>query len=416
MTQCQRHNQSLAVLYLDLDGFKHINDKHGHKAGDELLVAVSRRMKAALRDVDTLARMGGDEFVAVLTDMDSAQDCIQLVNRVLQACALPVYINGQDVQVTASIGVTLYPQDNAEADQLMRHADQAMYEAKQTGKNKFHMFDSAQDAEAKNRSIAQDDVARGLAHREFVLFYQPKVHMRSGAIIGVEALVRWQHPERGLLLPGAFLPAIERHPLNEALGAWVLDAALEQMSQWQVQGLRLSVSVNIAARQLQHPDFATELGDLLADHSDVEPQLLELEVLETSALDNIAATARMLQDCHRQGVRFAIDDFGTGYSSLTYLRHLPVETLKIDQSFVRDMLEDQNDLSIVKGVIGLAMAFHREVIAEGVESVAHGLRLIELGCERGQGFEIARPMPASQVRAWCADWKPPVAWTQMPTA
>ncbi len=415
ITVCQRRNQSLAVLYLDLDGFKHINDQYGHKAGDELLVAVSRRMKAALRDVDTLARMGGDEFVAVLTDVDSAQDCILLVKRVLKACAEPVVINGQEVRVTASIGVTLYPQDNAEPDQLMRHADQAMYEAKQSGKNKFHLFDSAQDAEARSRSIAQDDVARGLAHHEFVLFYQPKVHMRTGAVIGVEALIRWQHPVRGLLAPAAFLPAIERHPLNEAVGAWVLDTALAQMGQWQADGLVLSVSVNIAARQLQQEDFAAALADLLADHPDVQPGLLELEVLETSALDNIASTAQILQACHRLGVRFAIDDFGTGYSSLTYLRHLPVETLKIDQSFVRDMLDDQNDLSIVKGVIGLAQAFHREVIAEGVETVAHGQRLIELGCERAQGYAIARPMPAALVVAWCADWKPPLDWTLIRT-
>ncbi|WP_158558893.1 EAL domain-containing protein [Rhodoferax lacus] len=412
MTLCQRQNQSLAVLYLDLDGFKQVNDLYGHETGDALLVALSRRMKAALRDVDTLARMGGDEFVAVLSGIASTQDCIQLVTRVLAACAEPVHVQGHEVQVTASIGVTLYPQDSADADLLMRHADQAMYEAKQSGKNKYHLFDSAQDAEAKSRAIAQDDVARGLAHQEFVLFYQPKVHMQSGAIIGFEALVRWRHPARGLLLPGAFLPAIERHALNEALGAWVLDTALAQMSQWQVQGLKLSVSVNIAARQLQQPDFATQLADLLADHSDVEPHLLELEVLETSALEDIAMSAKILQECHRQGVRFAMDDFGTGYSSLTYLRHLPVETLKIDQSFVRDMLEDQSDLSIVRGVIGLAAAFHREVIAEGVESVAHGQRLIELGCALGQGYAIARPMPADQVVGWCQEWTPPLAWTQ----
>jgi diguanylate cyclase (GGDEF)-like protein/PAS domain S-box-containing protein len=415
VTQCQRHNQCLAVLYLDLDGFKRINDQHGHKAGDELLVEVSRRMRAALRDVDTLARMGGDEFVAVLSNVGSVQDCTQLVTRVLSACAQPVHINGQDVQVTASIGVTLYPQDNAEPDLLMRHADQAMYEAKQSGKNKFHMFDSAQDAEAKTRSMAQDDLARGLARQEFVLFYQPKVNMRSGAIIGVEAVIRWQHPLKGLLSPTAFLPAIERHPLNEALGVWVLDTALEQMSQWQTQGLSLSVSVNIAARQLQHEHFANELSELLSNHSDVAPERLELEVLETSALDNIGATAEILHACHRLGVRFAIDDFGTGYSSLTYLRHLPVETLKIDQSFVRDMLEDPSDLSIVKGVIGLAEAFHREVIAEGVESVAHGERLLQLGCELAQGYAIARPMPADQVVAWCQAWKSPSEWTQKRT-
>jgi diguanylate cyclase (GGDEF)-like protein/PAS domain S-box-containing protein len=411
MTLCQRHNRSLAVLYLDLDGFKAINDQYGHKAGDDLLVAVSTRMREALRDVDTLARMGGDEFVAVLSDVESTQDCIQLVLRVLKACSEPVSVHGYVLRVTASIGVTIYPLDLAEADQLMRHADQAMYEAKQSGKNKFHMFDAAQDAEVKSRSVLQENIAKALARQEFVLFYQPKVNMRTGAIVGAEALIRWQHPSMGLLAPGTFLGAIERHPLNEALGAWVIDAALAQMSQWKAQGLTLSVSVNIAARQLQQEDFASDLADLLSNHFDVEPRRLELEVLETSALDNIEATAKILQACRRLGVHFAIDDFGTGYSSLTYLRHLPVETLKIDQSFVRDMLEDPDDLSIVRGVTGLAQAFHRAVIAEGVETIAHGTRLIELGCELAQGYVIARPMPAAHMPGWCASWKPPCEWT-----
>lgn len=411
MTQCQRQGSSLAVLYLDLDGFKAINDQFGHETGDALLVAVARRMQAALRDVDTLARMGGDEFVAVLTNVESVQDCMQMVTRVLWACAEPVHIQGQNLRVTASIGVTMYPQDNAGPDQLMRHADQAMYEAKQSGKNKFHMFDSAQDAEVKSRSLQQELMAQGLANGEFVLHYQPKVNMHTGGIVGLEALIRWQHPERGLLPPAAFLPAIERHPLSEALGIWVIRAALQQMRLWKAQGLELSVSVNVSARHLQHEGFARELASVLAHYPEVDPQRLELEVLETSALHDIEATAAILRDCHRLGVRFAIDDFGTGYSSLTYLRHLPVETLKIDRSFVRDMLDDQNDLSIVNGVIGLAAAFHREVIAEGVESVAHGQQLIALGCHLGQGYEIARPMPGEQVPGWCAQWKPPPEWT-----
>lgn len=411
MTMCQRNNRSLAVLYLDLDGFKAVNDRYGHKAGDELLVGVSNRMHSALREVDTLARMGGDEFVAVLSDIDSTQDCIQLVTRVLAACSEPVTIDGHKLAVTASIGVTMYPQDDAEADQLMRHADQAMYEAKQSGKNKFHLFDSAQEAEVKSRSLLQDNIASGLARNEFVLFYQPKVNMRTGEVIGAEALIRWQHPEKGLLPPAAFLGAIENHPLNEALGAWVINAALEQMSHWKANGLILSISVNISARQLQHDAFADKLRELLADHRTVEAGHLELEVLETSALDDIASTAEILEACRGLGVHFAIDDFGTGYSSLTYLRHLPVETLKIDQSFVRDMLVDANDLSIVKGVIGLAHAFDRVVIAEGVETVEHGTSLIELGCELAQGYHIARPMPANNVADWCVSWTPPVEWT-----
>jgi diguanylate cyclase (GGDEF)-like protein/PAS domain S-box-containing protein len=410
MNACQRQGTHLAVLYLDLDGFKMVNDRFGHEIGDALLVAVSRRMHATLREVDTLARMGGDEFVAVLTGIHGIQDCIQMVTRILDACAEPVHLQNQTLRVTASIGVTVYPKDNAEADQLMRHADQAMYEAKQSGKNRFHMFDSAQDAEVKSRSLQQEQVAHALRNQEFVLHYQPKVNMRTGKIVGAEALVRWQHPERGLLPPGAFLPAIEKHPLSDALGIWVLEAALQQMSDWQLQGLTLPVSVNVAARQLQHAGFAAQLAELLALYPSVDAQCLELEVLETSALEDINSTASIMQACHSLGIRFAIDDFGTGYSSLTYLRHLPVETLKIDQSFVRDMLVDQSDLSIVIGVIGLAVAFHRDVIAEGVETEAHGERLMELGCVLAQGYHIARPMPASLVPDWCATWKLPAAW------
>jgi diguanylate cyclase (GGDEF)-like protein/PAS domain S-box-containing protein len=410
MNVCQRQGSYLAVLYLDLDGFKTVNDTYGHEVGDALLVAVSRRMHATLREVDTLARMGGDEFVTVLTGIHTIQDCMQMVTRILDACAEPVHIQNQDLRVTASVGVTMYPQDNAEADQLIRHADQAMYEAKQSGKNRFHMFDSAQEAEVKSRSLQQEQLALGLRQNELVLYYQPKVNMRTGTIVGAEALVRWLHPERGLLLPGAFLPAIERHPLSDTLGLWVLETALQQMSDWKQQGLTLPVSVNVAARQLQHAGFASQLAELLAHYPGVDAHCLELEVLETSALDDIGSTATIMQACHSLGVRFAIDDFGTGYSSLTYLRHLPVETLKIDQSFVRNMLIDQSDLSIVNGVIGLAVAFQRDVIAEGVETVAHGERLMKLGCVLAQGYQIARPMPASQIPGWCATWQLPAEW------
>ena len=412
MAMCQRQNHSVAVLYLDLDGFKHINDHYGHDVGDAFLISVSNRMKLELRDVDTLARIGGDEFVAVLANINSTQECVALVNRVLNACAEPVFVLGLGLKVTASIGVTIYPQDNADADQLMRHADQAMFEAKQGGKNRIYIFDSALDAEVRTRSLQQECIAQAMVNQEFVVYYQPKVNMRTGVVIGVEALIRWQHPEKGLLLPGAFLPVIEKHPLNETLGTWVIDAVLQQMSDWQRLGLTIAVSVNVSARQFQQADFASHLSGLLANHPGVDARFLELEVLETSALEDIDSAIKIMQDCHRLGVFFAIDDFGTGYSSLTYLRRLPVETLKIDQSFVRDMLDDPDDLAIVKGVIGLASAFHKHVIAEGVESVAGGKKLLELGCDLAQGFAVARAMPGSQIPVWFATWQPPAPWAQ----
>ncbi|HEY8940369.1 MAG TPA: GGDEF domain-containing phosphodiesterase, partial [Cellvibrio sp.] len=311
------------------------------------------------------------------------------------------------------IGVTLYPQDGADPDQLMRHADQAMYLAKQAGKNCYHLFDVARDVAVKTQRESLEHIRRALDKDEFVLHYQPKVNMCTGAVIGMEALIRWQHPDHGLLAPGSFLPIIEDHSLMIELGDWVIDHALDQLSQWNSQGLDLGLSVNVSAQQLQRRDFALHLAELLALHPDVRPNQLTLEIVETSALDDLSKIAQLIRDCSDLGVEFAVDDFGTGYSSLTYLRHLPARQLKIDQSFVRDMLEDPDDLAIVRGVIGLAQAFHREVIAEGVESIAHGQLLIAQGCQLAQGYGIARPMPANNIPHWVANWKPDRAWTEV---
>jgi diguanylate cyclase (GGDEF)-like protein len=405
LTQSQRRGLSVAVVYLDLDGFKAVNDQYGHGLGDDLLVALAHRMKGALRDGDTLARIGGDEFVAVLVDLDQVQDAEPVLDRLLHAAANPVLLGDSTLQVSASIGVTVYPQDGSEVDLLLRHADQAMYVAKQAGKNRFHLFDVAQDTAVKTQRESLEHIRRALERQEFVLHYQPKVNMKTGDVIGAEALIRWQHPERGLLAPAAFLPIIEDHPISVAVGEWVIATALEQMTQWKSQGLELTVSVNIAARQLQQDDFAQRLTGLLARYPAVAPGLLELEILETSALEDIGLVFQAILACQSLGVRFALDDFGTGYSSLTHLRHLPAEVIKIDQSFVRDMLEDVDDLAIVQGVIGLASAFHREVIAEGVETSAHGQRLLLLGCEMAQGYGIARPMPAAELPAWVTNWR-----------
>lgn len=411
LTQGLRRGRSVAVVYLDLDGFKAINDTYGHGRGDELLVALAHRMKGALRDGDTLARIGGDEFVAVLVDLEHVQDAEPVLERLLKAAAAPVLIEDAALQVSASIGVTVYPQDDSEVDQLLRHADQAMYVAKQAGKNRFHLFDVAQDAAVKTQRESLDHINRALQQQEFVLYYQPKVNMRTGAVIGAEALIRWQHPQRGLLAPAAFLPVVENHPVNDSIGEWVIDTALQQMARWKAAGLDLAVSVNIGAHQLQQRDFAQRLTRLLQRYPSVLPQALELEILETSALEDLAQVYQAILNCQALGVRFALDDFGTGYSSLTHLRHLPAEVIKIDQSFVRDMLHDSNDLAIVRGVIGLADAFLREVIAEGVETTAHGLQLLALGCERAQGYGIARPMPAADMPAWVISWRPDQAWT-----
>jgi diguanylate cyclase (GGDEF)-like protein/PAS domain S-box-containing protein len=409
--QSQRRGLSLAVLYLDLDGFKAVNDQHSHSVGDELLIALAQRMKSALRDGDTLARIGGDEFVAVLADLEQAQDFEAVIHRLLQAAAEPVVLGNAILQVSASIGVTQYPQDASDADQLMRHADQAMYTAKLSGKNRCHHFDVAQDAAVKTLRDDLEHIRRALDQGEFTLYYQPKVNMKSGEVVGAEALIRWNHPERGLLSPAAFLPIIENHPISIELGEWVIDSALAQMETWLALDLQVPVSVNIGVRQLQRGDFVARLTTLLQAHPNVPPLSLELEVLETSAMEDIAQVSSVMHACRALGVGFALDDFGTGYSSLTYLKHLPAELLKIDQSFVRDMLDDPDDLAIVESVIGLANAFRRNVIAEGVETAAHGELLLTLGCELAQGYGIARPMPGSDIPSWLQRWRPHASWT-----
>jgi len=405
IARCQRFGTSLALVYLDLDGFKEINDGHSHAIGDQLLIAVTQRMKGVLRESDTLARIGGDEFVIILTDLDQSEDCKPLLERLLQAVASPVVLDDIVLQVSASIGATLYPQDGVDADILLRHADQAMYQAKQAGKNRYHLFDVDEDIVVKTQRESLERIRLALDQDEFVLFFQPKVNMRTGRVIGAEALIRWQHPERGLLAPAAFLPILEGHLLSIALGDWVIDAALRQMADWHRAGLDLPVSVNVGARQLQQENFVSRLREQLAAYPEIPPSWLELEILETSAIADIGVVTELMRACQDLGIRFALDDFGTGYSSLTYLKRLPAEQLKIDQTFVRDMLGDRDDMAIVEGIIGLAQAFHREVIAEGVETEAHVELLLSLGCDLAQGYGIARPMPAGQIPDWVQSWQ-----------
>ncbi|MDB1125571.1 sensor domain-containing protein [Vibrio algarum] len=410
ISQCERREQSLAVAYLDLDGFKAINDTYGHDVGDELLVKLSKLMNESLREGDTLARIGGDEFVAILSDIEKMDDCIYILDRLLQAAMTPVVIRDHTLKVSTSIGVTIYPQDGVDADQLMRHADQAMYIAKQTGKNRYHLFDTHEDKSIKTQRETIEHIQQGIEQHEFVLHYQPKVNMRTGVVIGAEALIRWQHPERGIIYPCDFLPIIDSHPISLELGNWVINSALNQMTEWRSLGLNIPVSVNVDAFQLQQCDFANQLTKALAEHPAIDPRLLQLEILESSALGDIAEVLTIMNACINIGVSFSLDDFGTGFSSLTYLKRLPVDQLKIDRSFVRDMLVDQDDRAIVIGVISLASAFGRQVIAEGVETPAHGAQLLSMGCDRAQGYGIARPMPAEKLPEWVAQWKPDATW------
>ncbi len=405
MNQTLRRSEFLAVVYLDLDGFKDINDNHGHATGDQLLMIIANRMKEAMRDGDTLARLGGDEFVAVLVDINDSASCIPMFRRLLDSASEPILIGSSLLRVSASLGVTFYPQDiEVDADQLLRQSDQAMYQAKLSGKNRFHIFDSRQDSSIRIYHENLELIRLALAKQEFLLHYQPKVNLQTGEVIGVEALIRWQHPQSGLLPPAGFLSTIEEHPLAIELGEWVIETSLAQIEQWQLIGLDIPISVNICAKHLQQDNFVERLSNILAAHPQVSPSKLELEILETSALEDILYVSKIIERCSAFGVKFALDDFGTGYSSLTYLKRLPVAQIKIDQSFIRDMLDDPDDLAILVGVIGLAKAFNRTIIAEGVETMSHGESLLKLGCEFAQGYGIARPMLGDKIPNWVVTW------------
>jgi diguanylate cyclase (GGDEF)-like protein/PAS domain S-box-containing protein len=411
-----RSGEKLAVCYLDIDGFKPVNDTWGHATGDRLLQEVAARMRETIRGGDTVARLGGDEFVLLLANTADPAQCETSLSRILQSVAQPFVIDGASLTITASVGITLFPDDKADADTLLRHADQAMYAAKEAGRNCYHLFDPRHDhaARARHKFLARMEAA--LAQGEFCLHYQPKVDMRRGTVIGAEALIRWHDPERGMLAPAEFLPLLEGSALEIKIGEWVMDTALSQMDTWRAAGLTLPVSVNIAPPHLARTDFFERLQEHLGRHPGTPENGLELEVLESVALDDIEHVSRLIVACQRIGVGFALDDFGTGYSSLTYLKRLPVDLIKIDQSFVRDMQGKSEERAIVAGVVGLADAFRSNVIAEGVESVEQSLMLIDLGCSLAQGYFIARPMPANEIPGWIAAWKPDPSWLEAAAA
>lgn len=401
LVHADRYAHKVALIYIDLDGFKEINDRYGHASGDQLLVKIANSMKHALRNCDTLARLGGDEFVVVLPELDDIAMCQDIIDRLLVATTKSFDVNGFRLRISASIGAACYPQqDKIEPDQLIRQADQAMYQAKLAGKSRYCFFDADHDLFLRKHHQSLERIRRALQNHEFLLHYQPKVNLRTRQVVGVEGLIRWLDPEKGILYPNEFLPTIGKHSLHIELGNWVLHCALAQLRQWRNAGIELPISINIDGAYLQHPDFLSDIRNALHQYPDIDPAYLELEVLESSALDDIVGVSFVIEACKTLGIGFALDDFGTGYSSLAYLKRLPVRALKIDQSFVRDMLEDQDDLAILSGVIGLARAFGRECIAEGVETDAHATKLLEMGCEFGQGYAFAKPMPAESLVEW----------------
>ena len=410
--RADRDNTRLAICYLDLDGFKEVNDSLGHELGDNLLKQVSERLLNTLRQEDLIARWGGDEFALLIYGQNNEQACVSTLDRLSEALAAPYELEGCIYHVTASIGVTVYPQDKGDPDTLLRHADQAMYLAKQRGRNQYYFFDPVQDRQVHARRENISRIAEAIENDELVLFYQPKVDMAQGKVFGAEALVRWQHPDQGLLPPNTFLPLIEGHKLQYVLDWWVLKTAIGQAVQWQAEGLDLVVSINVSPSTIQYPDFAIQLMRLI-DETGINTDRIELEIIESDAIDDLDAVSAVIRQCADLGVYFALDDYGTGYSSLTYIRRLPVQTLKIDQTFVKDILTDQDDLNIVEGVIGLARAFGRNMIAEGVENTEIGVRLLQLGCIHAQGYGIAKPMPSNEIGGWVRQYGFPEAWLKV---
>lgn len=417
ISRCRRHAGVLGLCYLDLDNFKAVNDQWGHDTGDALLREIAARLKRCVRSGDTVARLGGDEFVVLLCDLERRDEIDHAVDRMMQVIAMPHQINGVAMTATMSVGVVVFPWDETdEPDALLRYADHAMYEAKRGGRNRVAFFDPDDERQATERYRMSGRLAEALKRNELCLHYQPKVNMRSGAIIGVEALIRWQHPQFGLLLPGQFLPSIESGDLVQPLGEWILHEALRQRRRWLSAGIRLPVSVNIFPQHLQRADFAERLRTVLAAYPELDPGDLELEILETTDLQNLEEIALRLDACMRLGVRFSLDDFGTGFSSLAYLRLLPANTVKIDRSFVRDILDDFNDELLVHGMVHIAESLGKQVVAEGVESVEHGVVLLKCGCDLAQGFGISVPLPADELAQWLQSWEQPDAWKRAAAA
>lgn len=387
-----RHGRQVAVISIDIDNFKYINNSLGHTTGDQLLKAVTERLGSCLRDGDTVARQGGDEFVIVLPDQVSDDHASQVVKRILSAIARPILVNGREFNITCSIGASFYPQDGADGETILKNADAAMYGAKELGRNTFQFYAKEIDTRINERLVLESSLRRAVERGEFLLQYQPQVHLDRGEIMGAEALIRWRHPELGLVSPDKFIPLAEETGLIEPIGEWVLRAACAQNKAWQDARLpAITVSVNLSARQFRQKGLADTIARALRE-TGLNAGCLGLELTESLVMHNAAAGALMLQNLKQMGVKLSIDDFGTGYSSLSYLRRFPIDELKIDQSFVRDVMTDPDDAIIAKAIIALAHGLNLKVTAEGVETKEHIDFLQGRRCDQAQGFYFGRPL------------------------
>jgi diguanylate cyclase (GGDEF)-like protein/PAS domain S-box-containing protein len=398
-----RTGSKAAVVFVDLDRFKEVNDSLGHDNGDVLLQTVAKRLTNTVRAEDTVARLGGDEFVVVLANLSDADDVATVTQKLMGSLAHPVLLAGHDITVTASLGVAVFPDDAADCQELLRNADAAMYAAKAAGRNACRFYTGDMNLRALEVLSVESALRRALERNEFELHYQPQIDIASGALVGAEALIRWNHPDKGLLMPDSFIPIAEERGLIVGIGTWVIEEAARQLASW--GSASLPIAVNLSSVQFHQKNFALRVAKTLeANH--VSPGQLELELTESITMRDAEATLGVLQSLHEAGIRMSIDDFGTGYSSLNYLRRFPIDKIKIDQSFVREMAEEGDTAMIVSGIIGLAKSLKLKVIAEGVETSRQLELLRALGCDEAQGYLFSRALPPAAFEKLVRHWKP----------
>lgn len=395
ISRANRTGRKLALMLLDIDRFKNINDSLGHDSGDILLKSIAGRLNEGVRDMDTVARLGGDEFVVLLEGIHDLDDVRFVANKLLAHLARPMEIAGHEISITASIGISVYPNDGENTDELLKNADIAMYKAKEGGKNNYQFYAKGMSASAVNFLLLENDLRRGIDQEQLVLHYQPQIDFNSGELTGVEALVRWQHPERGVVSPAHFIPLAEETGLIVPLGEWVLKAACLQQKKWLEAGLKVpKIAVNLSTRQFRQKDFPGKVARVLGE-TGLAAEHLELEITESCAMENAGETINQLNQLNQMGLSLSIDDFGTGYSSLAYLKRFPIDKLKIDSSFIQDVPVDQNDMAIAKSIIDLAHNMQLIVVAEGVEQEQQADWLRQQHCDQVQGFLYAKPMDAA---------------------
>ena len=393
---CKRNKMQLALMLIDLDRFKTINDTLGHQAGDELLIQVAKRLTCAVRESDIVARLGGDEFVVALPGITSPADAAHLADKIARDISEPYLINGQELRTSLSIGICLYPGDCQEIGDLLKNADVAMYHAKAKGRGNFQFFTEDMNIATTKRMTIESDLRLALDRQEFVLHYQPQLDLRSGTIVGVEALIRWQHPAQGLVSPAEFIPIAEECGMIAAIGDWVLEEACRQLKAWQDKGIaHVRMSINLSTGQFLDKTLPARIHELLASNG-LSAELIDLEVTESMSMASPDESISVMRTLSSSGLTLSIDDFGTGYSSLAYLKLLPINTLKIDRSFVKDIESDPNDADICDVTVLLAHKLGLEVVAEGVETEAQLKFLISIGCEKVQGYLISKPLPAAE--------------------